>query len=187
MLFLFAFVFKNIENVLIFTRRYHKVYEKSEFIRKIDCLMQQARGHTLPRKLSKTKSFDLFLPEVKGRPLWHTHKRSEVIDHRNYRVAHLRLFFNIAPDQYGGVLGEYRRVNDAFSVWRLGEKLTCCLGGGNLDRYIVISSRFIIRMDLLQCVDLLKWPHARQRRYLHCHTHPWHVPCPKQHASVLNI
>ncbi len=50
---------------------------------------------------------------------WHTlnkTKRTLIIDDFNYTVARLRLFFNITADQYGGVLGEYRRVNDAFSV-----------------------------------------------------------------------
>lgn len=43
-------------------------------------------------------------------------KQAHNIDHFDYRVARLRLFFNIAADQYGGELGEHRRVNDAFSV-----------------------------------------------------------------------
>lgn len=43
-------------------------------------------------------------------------KQAHIIDHFDYRVARLRLFFNITADQYGGALGEYRRVNDAFSV-----------------------------------------------------------------------
>lgn len=33
----------------------------------------------------------------------------------------------------------------------LGEKLTCCLDGGNQDQYVVISFRFIIHMDLRRC------------------------------------